>query len=101
MRRTKIICTVGPASESTEMLRKLVQAGTDVFRLNFSHGTVTKHQTVIRRIRAVAEENEKSVAILQDLPGPKIRLGAFIEGSVELHAGDRFCLFHNALTRCA
>jgi pyruvate kinase len=53
MRRTKIICTVGPASESTEMLRKLVQAGTDVFRLNFSHGTVTKHQAVIRRIRAV------------------------------------------------
>jgi len=74
------------------MLRKLVQAGTDVFRLNFSHGTVTKHQAVIRRIRAVAEEAEKSVAILQDLPGPKIRLGAFIDGSVELHAGDRFCL---------
>lgn len=92
MRRTKIICTVGPASESTEMLRKLVQAGTDVFRLNFSHGTVAGHQSIIGRIRAIAEETKKSVAILQDLPGPKIRLGAFIDGSVELHAGDRFCL---------
>ncbi|MGH7848162.1 MAG: pyruvate kinase [Candidatus Binatia bacterium] len=92
MRRTKIICTVGPVSESAEMLRKLVEAGTDVFRLNFSHGTVTGHQTVMRRIRAVAEEIGKPVAILQDLPGPKIRLGVFKNGSVELHAGDPFCL---------
>jgi pyruvate kinase len=92
MRRTKIICTVGPATESAEMLRKLVEAGTDVFRLNFSHGTVSGHQSVIRRIRAVAEETGKPVAILQDLPGPKIRLGVFKDGSVELHAGDRFRL---------
>jgi pyruvate kinase len=92
MRRTKIICTVGPASESAEMLRKLVEAGTDVFRLNFSHGTVAGHQSIIHRIRTVAEEIEKPVAILQDLPGPKIRLGVFKVGSVELHAGDRFCL---------
>jgi pyruvate kinase len=74
------------------MLRKLVEAGTDVFRLNFSHGTVAGHQTIMRRIRTVAEEIEKPVAILQDLPGPKIRLGVFKDGSVELHAGDRFCL---------
>jgi len=53
MRRTKIICTVGPATESAEMLRKLVEAGTDVFRLNFSHGTVREHQSIIRRIRVV------------------------------------------------
>ncbi|MGH7928459.1 MAG: pyruvate kinase [Candidatus Binatia bacterium] len=92
MRRTKIICTVGPASESAEVLRKLVEAGTDVFRLNFSHGTVTGHQSSIRRIRAVAEEIGKPVAILQDLPGPKIRLGVFKDGSIELHAGDRFRL---------
>jgi pyruvate kinase len=92
MRRTKIICTVGPASERPEMLRKLMEAGTDVFRLNFSHGTVAGHQSTIRRIRAVAEEIEKPVAILQDLPGPKIRLGVFKDGSVELRAGDRFCL---------
>lgn len=74
------------------MLRKLVEAGTDVFRLNFSHGTVAGHQSIMRRIRAVAEEIEKPVAILQDLPGPKIRLGVFKDGSVELHAGDRFSL---------
>ena len=92
MRRTKIICTVGPATESAEMLRKLVEAGTDVFRLNFSHGTVSEHQSIIRRIRAVEEETGKPVAILQDLPGPKIRLGVFKDGSVEIHAGDRFCL---------
>ena len=82
MRRTKIICTVGPATESAEMLRKLVEAGTDVFRLNFSHGTVSGHQSIIRRIRDVAEETGKPVAILQDLPGPKIRLGVFKDGSV-------------------
>jgi len=59
------------------MLRKLVEAGTDVFRLNFSHGTVSEHQSIIRRIRGVEEETGKAVAILQDLPGPKIRLGVF------------------------
>jgi pyruvate kinase len=88
----KIICTIGPATESAEMLRKLVEAGADVFRLNFSHGTVGEHQSTMRRIRAVAEETGKPVAILQDLPGPKIRLGVFNDGSVELHAGDRFRL---------
>jgi pyruvate kinase len=92
MRRTKIVCTVGPATESAEMLRKLIEAGTDVFRLNFSHGTVSGHQSIIRRIRNVAEETGKPVAILQDLPGPKIRLGVFKDGPVELHAGDRFRL---------
>src|SRR5690242_20542772 len=92
MRRTKIICTVGPVSDSAEMLCKLVEAGTDVFRLNFSHGTVAGHQSIIRRIRTVADEVGKPVAILQDLPGPKIRLGVFKDGSVELHAGNRFLL---------
>jgi pyruvate kinase len=92
MRRTKIISTIGPATESAEMLRKLVEAGTDVFRLNFSHGTVSGHQVIMGRIRDVAEETGKAVAILQDLPGPKIRLGIFKDGSVELHAGDLFRL---------
>ena len=98
MRRTKIICTVGPATESAEMLRKLVEAGTDVFRLNFSHGTVSEHQSIIRRIRVVEEETGKAVAILQDLPGPKIRLGVFKDGSVELQAGDRFRLTTDEIT---
>ena len=92
MRRTKIISTIGPATESAEMLRKLIEAGTDVFRLNFSHGTVSGHQVIMSRIRDVAEETGKAVAILQDLPGPKIRLGIFKDGSVELRAGDRFRL---------
>ncbi len=74
------------------MLRRLVEAGTDVFRLNFSHGTVAGHQEVIQRIRDIEKETGKTVAILQDLPGPKIRLGAFKEGSVDLHAGDPFIL---------
>jgi pyruvate kinase len=74
------------------MLRKLVEAGTDVFRLNFSHGTVAGHQSIMRRIRAVAEEIRKPVAILQDLPGPKIRLGVFKDGPVVLHAGEQFYL---------
>lgn len=99
MRRTKIICTVGPATESVEMLRKLVDAGADVFRLNFSHGTVSGHQSMIRRIRDVAEETGKPFAILQDLPGPKIRLGVFKDGSVELHAGDRFRLTTDEVPR--
>lgn len=88
---------MGPASESVEMLLRLVDAGTDVFRLNFSHGTVAEHQEVIRRIRDVAKETGKPVAILQDLPGPKIRLGAFKDGSVELHAGDPFTLTTEAI----
>jgi len=92
MRRTKIICTVGPATESAEMLRSLAAAGADVFRLNFSHGTVGGHGAVIHRIRAIAEEIDEPIAILQDLPGPKIRLGVFKDETVELHAGDRFIL---------
>lgn len=92
MRRTKIICTVGPATDSTEMLGKLVEAGTDVFRLNYSHGTVDEHRAVIQRIRSVAQETGKPLAILQDLPGPKIRLGVFRNGPIELHAGDVFRL---------
>ncbi|MBI2358052.1 MAG: pyruvate kinase, partial [Deltaproteobacteria bacterium] len=92
MRRTKIICTVGPASRSPEMLRRLIEAGVDLFRLNFSHGTVAEHRATIHRIRAISKELEKSVAILQDLPGPKIRIGSFRNGSIRLHAGDRFIL---------
>lgn len=92
MRRTKIICTVGPASDSTAMLRRLIAAGTDAFRLNYSHGTLAEHHTVIERVRAAAEEAGRPVAILQDLPGPKIRLGVFQDGAIELRAGEQFRL---------
>ncbi len=92
MRRTKIICTMGPSIESTERLREVIRAGADVFRLNYSHESPEKHATAARNIRAVATEFGRPVAILQDLPGPKIRLGNFVGGRVTLHPGDLFTL---------
>lgn len=92
VRRTKIVCTVGPATTTAEKLRELIDAGADVFRLNFSHGTPGEHRKVAQRIRALATELGKPVAILQDLPGPKIRLGTFRHGAVQLRAGDRFII---------
>jgi pyruvate kinase len=92
MRHTKIVCTVGPATNSADMLRRIVEAGADVLRLNFSHGTPAEHRETAKRIRAVGDELKKPVAILQDLPGPKIRVGSFKETSVQLHAGETFTL---------
>lgn len=92
VRRTKIICTVGPATESVEMLHQIIEAGADVLRLNFSHGTPDQHWTLLKRIREVAGGLGKPVAVLQDLPGPKIRVGAFREGSIQLQAGERFTI---------
>lgn len=92
MRRTKIICTIGPASSSPEVLDRLVQAGMDVARLNFSHGTHADHAEVIRHIREGEARWGKPIAILQDLQGPKLRLGEFTEGSVQLETGARFTL---------
>lgn len=92
MRRTKIVCTVGPAIDTPEMLRRVIEAGTDVLRLNFSHGTPAEHRTRIERIRQAEQEAGKRVAILQDLPGPKIRIGTFKDGPVQLAVGDRFTL---------
>ena len=92
MRRTKIVCTVGPSSRSGPTLRKLIAAGVDVFRINFSHGTREEHLQEIRVIRSEAEGAGRVVAILQDLPGPKIRVGKFITGSVELTKGSDFMI---------
>lgn len=91
-RRTKIVATIGPASQSREMLRKLIQAGATTFRLNFSHGTHDDHHDSIRRIRQVAFELNQPVGILQDLQGPKIRLGKFACKSITLKPGDLFTL---------
>lgn len=89
MRRTKIIATVGPATSSDAGIRDLVTAGVDVFRQNFSHGTHESHAAVFARIRAEAERQGRSVAILQDLSGPKIRTGGLHGGlPLDLHAGD-------------
>jgi pyruvate kinase len=90
MRNTKIIATVGPASRSPEMLRAMLAAGVDVFRINASHGTHGEHAAAIRMIRGVAEEAGTAPAILLDLQGPKIRLGKFAEGAVTLPTGARF-----------
>jgi pyruvate kinase len=77
LRRAKIVCTLGPASDSLEGLRRLISSGMDVARLNFSHGTHDQHQARLERLRQASELERKSVASLQDLCGPKIRTGAF------------------------
>ena len=92
MRRTKIVCTVGPAICSSEMIRRVLEAGVDVFRLNFSHGVPDDHRRSVQRIRSAADDFGKPVAILQDLPGPKIRIGTFRNGPVHLGAGEGFIL---------
>ena len=90
MRRTKIIATVGPASDSDQLLDGLIAAGADIFRLNFSHGTHESHSATFARIRAAAGRAKRDVAILQDLGGPKIRTGATKDGRpIVVRAGDR------------
>ena len=74
-RRTKIVATIGPASSSPEMIRQLISAGMDVARLNFSHGKYEDHEKVINALRQISDELNKPVTILQDLQGPKIRVG--------------------------
>ncbi len=91
-RKTKIVATIGPASESTAVLKSLILAGMDVARLNFSHGTHEEHLRKIKEIRRLSEQLKKPVAILQDLSGPKIRVGEVKEGGVELKRGERFLL---------
>lgn len=92
MRKTKIVCTIGPASSSEEGLRALFEAGMDVARLNFSHGTQEEHGRVIGRIRALSGELGRPVGILQDLCGPKIRVGPLRASSILLRNGDRIVL---------
>ncbi len=91
-RRAKIICTIGPATRDHASLRKLTEAGMDIARLNFSHGTHEEYAEIIRRIRQVADEIRKPIAILQDLQGPKIRTGPMPEGGVELRDGATFTI---------
>ncbi|WP_017327972.1 pyruvate kinase [Synechococcus sp. PCC 7336] len=91
-RRTKIVATIGPATSKPDMLRQLVLSGATTLRLNFSHGSHDDHRRSIRLIRQVAYELGIQVAILQDLQGPKIRLGKFAEGPISLAAGDPYVL---------
>ncbi|MGW2367829.1 pyruvate kinase [Streptomyces sp. NPDC001667] len=92
MRRAKIVCTLGPATDSYEQIKSLVEAGMDVARFNLSHGTYVDHEARYHRVRKAAEETGRSIGILADLQGPKIRLGRFREGPVLLERGDEFTI---------
>ncbi|MEV6697573.1 pyruvate kinase [Streptomyces sp. NPDC051453] len=92
MRRAKIVCTLGPATDSYEQIKALVEAGMDVARFNLSHGTYAEHEERYRHVRKASDETGRSVGILADLQGPKIRLGRFREGPVLLERGDEFTI---------
>ena len=90
--KTKIIATVGPASNNPEMLTALIKEGVDVFRLNFSHGKHEDHQKVVGYVRQINQELQTNICLMQDLQGPKIRLGDVENGQVEIKAGDKIKL---------
>jgi pyruvate kinase len=92
MRRAKIVCTLGPATDSYDQIKALVEAGMDVARFNLSHGSHADHEERYQRVRKAADETGRSVGILADLQGPKIRLGRFTEGPVLLERGDTFTI---------
>ncbi len=92
-RRTKIVATLGPSTDDTDALERLIRAGCDVVRINFSHGDAKTHARRIKMVRAVARELDTDVAVLADLSGPKIRIDYFREGRVELVAGQSFTLY--------
>ena len=94
MRKTKIVCTIGPASESIEMLEKLVYAGMNVARINFSHGDYEEQSSRIENIKKVREKMAKPIALMLDTKGPEIRIGKFKEKEVMLHEGDMFTLLN-------
>ncbi len=91
-RRTKIVATIGPATETPERIKELIKAGATTFRLNFSHGDHKEHAERIKTIRQVSKELGVHIGILQDLQGPKIRLGKFKDGPIKLLTGDKFIL---------
>ncbi|MFG3125450.1 pyruvate kinase [Streptomyces sp. NPDC048201] len=92
MRRAKIVCTLGPATDSYDQIKALVEAGMDVARFNLSHGTQAEHEARYQRVRKAADETGRSVGMLADLQGPKIRLGTFTEGPVLLERDDTFTI---------
>ncbi|MFM2343013.1 MAG: hypothetical protein RLZZ592_2666, partial [Pseudomonadota bacterium] len=91
-RHTKIVATLGPASSDPDVLERLLRAGVDVVRLNFSHGKAQDHIDRANLVRRVAEKVGKPVAIMADLQGPKIRVGKFADGKVMLVNGEAFVL---------
>ena len=87
--RTKIIATLGPASRGKAKIQELFDAGADVFRINFSHGTHEDHAQAVADIRAVEKKSKRPICIIADLQGPKLRIGTFEEGEVELTIGQK------------
>lgn len=98
MRRTKIICTIGPASREPDMLRRLVRLGMDVARLNFSHGDAATHRENVERIRSAAKAENRPIAIQVDLQGPKFRMGKMVEEGVTVTEGETATLTTENLT---
>jgi pyruvate kinase len=90
--KTKLVCTIGPASDSPQILEKMILAGMNVARLNFSHGDYASHKETIKKIRSASKAVERPVAIMADLPGPKMRVGEFAEEPIELQSEDKFTL---------
>jgi pyruvate kinase len=91
-RRTKIVATLGPASSSPAVLSRMIEAGLDVVRMNFSHGTADEHRKRVELVRSLARKAGRAVGVLVDLQGPKIRIGKFADGKIELTAGEKFVL---------
>ena len=90
--RTKIVATIGPASSSPDVIRQMVKAGMSVARLNFSHGTYDDHAHMVTLLRSVSKELDTPITLLQDLQGPKIRVGELPKGSLTLNEGDAISL---------
>ena len=90
--KTKVVCTIGPACADKAILRKMILSGMDIARFNFSHGLPSEHISVIRSVRSLAAELKSPLAVMQDLPGPKIRIGLLKEDFIELKKGQRFFL---------
>ena len=90
--KTKIVATIGPASELPEVMEEMIRAGMNVARLNFSHGDFESHGEVIAKLRAASQAAERRLTIMADLPGPKMRIGQLAQEPIELEAGDSFTL---------
>jgi len=88
MRKAKIVCTIGPATDSPDLLDRLIESGMDAARLNFSHGSHESHGRAIKAIREVAGRRRAAVAIIQDLQGPRIRVGEITGGGIDVVAGQ-------------
>jgi pyruvate kinase len=91
-RRTKIVATLGPASSDAKVLSRMIEAGLDVVRMNFSHGTAAEHKARVELVRSLAKRAGRAVGVLVDLQGPKIRIGKFADGSITLQGGESFVL---------